>query len=61
MVAFFRFYDIFMGLSLAMFSFNEVCYGFRHIRMLLGLETIQIVGRFVLTVYFLVIRSLPGR
>ena len=58
----FGFYDIFVGPSLSVFSFHAPThYNFGHIQMLLGPVILWIVGRFLLTLFFLVIISLPGR
>ena len=58
----FVFSDIFGARSLTVYSFlAPVLYSFRPIRMLRGLVILQIAVHFLLTVFFLVVLSLPGR
>lgn len=73
MVPSFGLYDMFLGLSLIVFSSHApVCYSSSHIWMLLGLVILRTVGRSLLTLFLLmilslltlfslVILSLPGR
>ena len=56
------FFDIFGARSLTAYSFlAPVPYNFRPIRMLRGLVILQIAVHFLLTVFFLVVLTLPGR
>ena len=57
-----RVLDIFEARPLTVSSFlAPVLYSFRPIRMLRGLVILQIAVHFLLTVFFLVVLSLPGR